>query len=56
MYNVTITTLWESVSIFTYVNKISFDNDFIKVYTNNDDYKINLDKIKSIEIKECEKL
>ena len=56
LYNVIITTLWESVSIFTYVNKIHFNSDFIKLYTKTDDYKIAINKIKGIEIMECEKV
>ena len=56
LYNVTITTIWESVNIFNYVNRISFDSDFIKLYTKTDDYKIAINKIKGIEITECEKV
>ena len=54
LYNVTITTIWESVNIFNYVNRISFDSNFIELHTKSDNYKIAINKIKGIEIMECE--
>ena len=55
MYNVTIITMWDVINIFNNIDKITFDNTHIKLYGDNDMFKIAMEKIKDIRIMESDR-